>query len=171
MLVVLAGLPGTGKTTIAAALAAEVGATLASVDDAEAAMLAAGIDAAQPTGLAAYVVVEQLARRQLVAGRDVVVDAVNDAPEARDQWRALAATTGVELRWVEVRLADEAEHRRRLAERTRDLPGGFPEPSWASVVARRAALEAWDEPRIVVDARQDAVASVAAIRDALRHAD
>ena len=169
MLIAFAGLPGTGKTTIAAALAAELGATHASVDDVESAMLAAGVDAGQPTGLAAYVVVEQLARRQLEAGRDVVVDAVNDAVEAREQWRMLATTTGATLRWVEVRLVDEDAHRRRLAERVRALPGDFPEPTWASVAGRRGALAAWHEPRIVVDATNDVATSVATILDALRH--
>ena len=44
MLIVLAGLPGTGKSTIAAQIASELAATHASVDDVESAMLAAGID-------------------------------------------------------------------------------------------------------------------------------
>jgi len=167
MLIVLAELPGTGKTTIASALATELAATHASVDDAESAMLAAGIAAEQPTGLAAYVVVEQLARRQLEAGRHVVVDAVNDAPAARQQWRDLAAATAADLRWVEVRLADEAEHRRRLDERDRRLPGRFPEPTWSSVGARRAAFDAWDEPRIVLDAAEDPARSVALVLRAL----
>lgn len=167
MLIVLAGLPGTGKSTIAAQLASELAATHASVDDVESAMLAAGIDGAQPTGLAAYVVVEQLARRQLLAGRHVVVDAVNDAPAARQQWRDLAASMSVDMRWVEVRLADEAEHRRRLDGRARALPGDFPEPTWSSVVARRGAFDAWDEPRIVLDAAEDPARSVAEVLRAL----
>lgn len=167
MLIAFAGLPGTGKTTIASALASELAATHASVDDTESSMLAAGIDAGQPTGLAAYLVVEQMARRQLVAGRHVVVDAVNDASQARAQWHDLAASTGAALRWVEVRLADEAEHRRRLDERIRSLPGAFPEPEWASLVARRAALDAWTESRIVVDAADDPARSVAAVLRAL----
>lgn len=167
MLIVLAGLPGTGKSTIAALLATELAATHASVDDAEAAMLAAGVAADQPTGLAAYVVVEQLARRQLLAGRHVVVDAVNDAPAARQQWRDLAASTDVELRWVEVRLADEGEHRHRLEARKRALPGDFPEPTWPSILERRAAFDAWQESRIVLDAAEDPARSVAIVLRAL----
>lgn len=168
MIIALAGLPGTGKTTVAALLAAELGASHLAVDDADAAMLAAGIDATQPTGLAAYVVIEQIARRQLEAGRPVVIDAVNDAPEARQQWRDLARATSTPLRWVEIHLADEAEHRRRLEQRVRALPGAFPEPTWASVVERRARLAAWDEPRHVIDASAAPSSAVAAIVRALR---
>lgn len=150
MLIVMAGLPGSGKSTLADALARQLGVPVLSVDPVEAAMWRAGIDRGQPTGLAAYVVVETVASGLLGLGQSVIVDAVNDVPEARRQWAQLAERHGVPLRYVEVRCPDVAEHRRRLAGRRRGIDG-FPEPSWSSVEARRPGLEAWREDRLVVD--------------------
>ncbi len=159
MLIVMAGLPGSGKSTIADALARALGCAVLSVDPVEAAMWRAGVARVQPTGLAAYVVVDALAEHQLALGHNVIVDAVKDAAEAREQWRALAARTQVPLRFIEVSCGDEAEHRRRLRARRRGI-AGMPEPSWESVVARRAGFAAWSDPRLVLDARAPVAANV-----------
>ncbi|GAA3606400.1 AAA family ATPase [Agrococcus terreus] len=167
MLIVMAGLPGSGKSTIAAALARSIGCAVIAVDPIEAAMHRAGIAADQPTGLAAYVAAEAVAREQLRLGHHVVVDAVNDAGAARQQWRDLAAGEGVDLRFVEVFAPDDGTHRARLAARTRDLPG-FPEPTWASVEGRRDGFATWGEERIRVVADGDPSEAAAEIRRALR---
>src|SRR5262249_28412347 len=137
VLVVMVGLPAAGKSAVAEDLARALGCAVLSVDPVEAAMWQAGIDRDQPTGLAAYQVVELLAAEQLVLGHDVIVDAVNAVEPARGQWRGLAARTGAALRFVEVRCSSEAEHRRRLERRVRNLDG-FPEPTWEYVLTTRA---------------------------------
>lgn len=88
MLIVMSGLPGAGKSAVAEELGRRIPAPVLSVDPVEAAMWRAGIDRDQPTGLAAYVVVEALTGEILALGQRVIVDAVNDAEEAREQWRA-----------------------------------------------------------------------------------
>jgi predicted kinase len=159
MLIVMAGLPGAGKSALSVELARDLGCALLSVDPVEAVMWRAGISRDQPTGLAAYVVVEALAREQLSVGNDVIVDAVNDVEPARRRWRSLADDLDVPLAFVEVRCSDEQEHRRRLAARRRDIPG-FPEPSWASVRARRAAFEDWEDERLRVDSMRPRAANL-----------
>lgn len=162
MLIVMAGPPGSGKSTIAALAARRLGCALVSVDPIEAAMWIAGVDRAQPTGLAAYVVAEAVAREQLLLGHDVVIDAVNDVAEARQQWRDLAGGVGVDVVFVEVVAGDLQEHRRRLAERNRDI-AGFPEPGWESIAARRVGLAEWTEERLRLDFLHDPEANAAAI--------
>ncbi|MCI0158552.1 ATP-binding protein [Leifsonia shinshuensis] len=124
VLVVTAGLPGSGKSTIAEIVAGRLGATAISVDPIEAAILKAGIDADQPTGLAAYLVAERMAEQVLVSGHSVIVDAVNAVEPARLQWRDLAERCGVKLRVIETVCADEALHNERLANRT-GLTAGY----------------------------------------------
>ena len=163
MLIVFAGLPGTGKTTLARQIAAELPATLLRVDAIEAAIVRSGT-ASRPLNEDGYLVMRDIAAGNLAIGGTVVIDAVNSVAEARDIWVELAAAENVPLRSVEVVLADEDEHRRRVERRTGDLVAGHV-PSWAEVRARE--YELWDEakhgPRLVVDSG-DSAAALAAIR-------
>lgn len=148
MLVVLSGLPGTGKTTVGRTVAEMLTATYVRIDAVEAAMWRAGIAREQPTGLAAYVVAEAVAEGSLRAGSSVVVDAVNAIESARQPWRDLAARTSKPLRVIEVVCSDESEHRRRVEARSVDLDGYYV-PTWAEVVERE--YEPWHDPRLIVD--------------------
>ncbi|MDT0278153.1 AAA family ATPase [Blastococcus goldschmidtiae] len=144
MLIVVSGLPGTGKTAVAAALAGRLAATHLSVDPVEDALLGAGILRSRATGVAAYEVVRVAAEQNLRLGATVVVDAVNDSEPARETWRAAVEGTGAELVSVLLVLDDAGEHRRRLEGRGRPL-GHLPEPSWEDVLARAAAYVPWPE--------------------------
>ena len=72
-LTVFAGRPGTGKTTLATALARRLRACYLRVDAAETALQRTGL----PVGVEGYAVIHQLAVSNLLLGLDVVVDAVN----------------------------------------------------------------------------------------------
>lgn len=149
-LLVLAGRPGTGRTTLAANLVRATGATCLRVDAVETA-LAAGPGS---VGAAGYGISHALARSNLLLGNDVVVDAVNPVPEARSAWHRTASDAGADLHVVELHLEDEAEHRRRVEQRTPDLDG-HRLPTWAEV--RAADWVVWDVerdgPRTRIDAR------------------
>ncbi len=122
-----------------------------SVDPIETALWRAGIEREHPTGLAAYAVAHTLAAENLRLGLTVVVDAVNDADEARAAW--VARQQAVPLRFVEVTCPDVDLHRRRLLERHRDLDG-FVEPTWESVQKRQSAFTTWEQERLVLDSRR-----------------
>jgi predicted kinase len=154
VLVVVSGLPGTGKSAVAAELAARAGAVHLSVDPIEDALLSAGLPRCWETGVAAYEAARVMAEQNLGLGASVVVDAVNDSEAARATWRVAAANAGVELAFVLLTLDDEAEHRRRLGDRIRELVH-VPEPSWTDVLARAAAYEPWKEGTcLCVDAKR-----------------
>jgi len=142
VLVVISGLPGTGKSAVAAGLAARCGAVHLSIDPIEDALLGAGLAPSWETGVAAYEAARAAAEQNLAVGLSVVVDAVNDSEQARETWRVAAARSGVGLTFVLLTLTDETEHRRRLAGRTRAL-AHVPEPSWDEVRARAASYAPW----------------------------
>jgi predicted kinase len=155
VLVVMAGLPGGGKSTIAEVLGARLNATIVSVDPIESSILHAGIDSDQPTGLAAYLVAETMAEQVLMSGRTVIVDAVNAVEPARLQWRDLAERADVTLRVIEVECTDQELHRRRLEKRVRNLPH-FEEVSWHAVEQSLEDYQEWkgataSMPRITLD--------------------
>lgn len=166
MLIAMAGLPGAGKSALAAGLGRRLGAPVVSVDPIEAAMWRAGVSREQPTGLAAYAVAEAVASGVLALGQTVIVDAVNAVEPARGAWRALASRHAVRLTFFEVTCSDLAEHRSRLESRERGIEG-FPEPTWADVERLRTNFAPWTEPRLVLDAVADLPANVARALDFL----
>lgn len=160
VLVVLGGLPGTGKTTVARLLVRRTGATYLRVDEIETAICGAGV-LAGGVGPAGYGVANALAASNLALGRPVVADCVNPVAESRAAWRAAAARAGARIVEVELVCSDAGEHRRRVEERRPDIPGHAP-PGWEAVRAHR--YEEWREPHLVLDtAVLSADAAVAAV--------
>lgn len=147
-LIVVSGLPGTGKTTLAQELCRRIRAVYLRVDAVETPLFTAGIE----VGPLGYEVVRELARSNLSLGTEVVVDLVNPLPVTRRMWVDLALDLDVPLTFLECMVADPAEHRRRVETRTADLPGQQV-PTWDEVIGREYLP--WDEgrdgPRIVID--------------------
>jgi predicted kinase len=161
MLIVLSGLPGVGKTTIARELTRSLAAVYLRIDSIEQALRHAGL-AVQAEG---YAVARAVAADNLRAGQTVVADCVNPWPLTRDEWRAVAESIGIPIVEIEVVCSDEFEHRRRVELRVADIVG-HRAPTWQEVVDRD--YRAWDRPRLVIDtARQSVPESVQAVVFAL----
>src|SRR5258708_29985485 len=96
-LIVMSGLPGSGKSMVAERLSAALSLPVVSIDPIEAAMWRAGIPPAM-TGIAAYEVARAAAEENVRLGISIVVDAVNPVEAAREMWRSLAREQGARLR-------------------------------------------------------------------------
>ena len=149
VLAVFAGLPGVGKSTLAARVATALPGCVLAVDVVDCTLRRYDVREPRP-GHAAYGVVSALAETQLANGQHVIIDAVSPVKAARQLWIDLADRTGVPLRVVEVVCGDDAEHRRRVEKRyaARDHDGV---PDWVRVLERRAEYEPYLGPRLVVD--------------------
>ena len=147
MLVVIGGLPGTGKTTISRPIAARRRATYLRIDAIEQALRSAG-RSVEDVGSSGYVVANALAVLNLNNGQTVIVDCVNPVRESRDGWRRTAASAKVSLLEIEVVCSEPDEHRRRVEERMPDIEGLLL-PTWQAVLDRVYAP--WHEPHLVVD--------------------
>jgi predicted kinase len=153
VLVVISGLPGTGKSTVGAAVAKRICAVWLSVDEVEDALLGVGLPSDWTTGVAAYEAVAAAAAENIRLGHVVIVDAVNDSEPARDTWRRAAEAASVPLVFVLLTPPPEGEHRRRLQGRTRNLTHQS-EPTWEHVQARAQTYEAWRDPPVSIDSGQ-----------------
>jgi predicted kinase len=149
VLIIFAGLPGVGKTSVARELARRRGWTHLRIDTIEQVLSDSGagdIVRADP-GLG-YMIAYAVAVDNLRLGLTVVGDSVNSLPITRDAWRAVAEKAGTAFVEVEVVCSDPIEHRRRVETRVIDVVGLTP-PTWPEVQTRE--YHPWPRPRIVVD--------------------
>ena len=162
MLVVLSGLPGVGKTTIARELAVVIGAVHVRIDSIEHALRSEGLKVEGEGYRVAYAVAED----NLRVGRTVVADCVNPWPLTRNEWQSVADRARVRAVNVEVVCSDLDEHRRRVESRTPDIAGHIV-PTWTDVLERD--YRTWGGDRFVIDtARLDVGESLRRILSVLR---
>jgi predicted kinase len=158
-LIILSGLPGTGKSAIADALGRARGMPVISVDPIESAILRSGLTRSFETGLAAYLVAEALADGFTATGVGAVIDAVNSTEYAREQWRKVAVRHDADMRVIVCLVSDLSIHEARLAGRDRGMTSGEPSPE--DVERRRNEWTDWPEPHLTLDAVDDLDANVA----------
>ena len=159
-LIVLSGLPASGKSALAESLSRALAITIFSIDPIEAAMWRAGLAKAQ-TGTAAYEVAQALADEHLRLRHSVIVDAVNPVEGPRAVWRNLAAKHRVSLKIIECVCADEATLRQRIEAQARNV-AGTPEITWSRLLQRRDEYEPWTDPRLVLDTSRTSPAQLLA---------
>ena len=168
-LIIFAGLPGTGKSSIAEATGRQLAIPVFAKDWLEATLvrnqLRPAADDTPPLGFAAYELLTTLADRQLQLGQSVILDSVASTQSIRAQWRALAEYYGAIWRVVECICSDEAAHRSRLERRTRGIPG-WHELDWRDVQKVAAYYAPWQEQRLILDAVTSVTENIA---EALRY--
>ena len=147
VLVVIGGLPATGKSAVATALARQTATPYLRVDRIEQAIVDWS-PLSHPLGPVGYAVAQELTLEQLQLGLDVIVECVNPLAVTRDGWLGTAATADAALIEVEVICSDQTEHRRRVETRTSDVEG-LAKPTWTEVVERE--YEPWTRERLVID--------------------
>ena len=147
LLIVIGGLPGSGKTSLARGLARALDAVHVRVDAIEQAVREA-TNCGDAIGPAGYISAYAVARDNLRLGRIVIADCVNPLPITRTAWRDVAEQAGVPLIEIEAICSDAVEHRRRIETRRSDI-AGFVLPTWQDVVER--AYAPWDSEHVVID--------------------
>lgn len=147
------GLPGTGKSTLAEALATETSTPAFAGDWLFGALKPHGVltGLSRPTFVAMYNdLLETLMRRQLMLGQSAILDClVTD--EIADRWQKIAAGYDARLEVIVCICSDEVEHRRRLEGRTRGIPG-WHEVGWDHVERMRVEFPTITREHLVVDA-------------------
>jgi predicted kinase len=163
-LIILGGLPGTGKTAIALELARQLSGVYLRIDSIEQAIRDSG-DASRTLDDAGYRVGYSVAEDNLRLGRTVIADSVNPLQLTRDAWIGVASRAETPAIEVEIICSDPQQHRERVETRIADIEG-LRLPTWKEVVARE--YEPWEREHIVIDTAGRSVSeSVTELRSAL----
>jgi predicted kinase len=157
VLVLVTGLPGTGKSTVAEAIARRLGASVLAHDWAMSGLrpygeIQAVLHRMQPSGhrVVGWSVLNALARLQLRHGRSVVLDGVARQAEILG-CRKAAASENAALVVVATHCSDLSLHRSRVVGRQRDIPDWY-EVDWSQVETSRSAWQGPDQADLTLDA-------------------
>ncbi|MDY0910481.1 AAA family ATPase [Microbacterium sp. CFBP9034] len=163
-LVVVTGLPGTGKSTLAEGIATAAGAPAFSVDWLLGAIAPSGVldGAPRPVVRGIYErLLRSLLSRQLMLGQSAILDTIA-ADETIQEWSSIAHQHGGRLITIECVCSNEAVHRSRIEGRTRNIPG-WHEIDWSHVEFMKTELEPLSVPHFTVDAIEPAGSNLTAV--------
>lgn len=160
VLLLVTGLPGTGKSTLAERVAPNLGAPVLGWDwvmgaftpyePVQTALTGMGFLEYRAVG---WSLLWQVARAQLRRGQSVVLDGVARQVETTGT-RRVAAECEARPLVVMTTCPDETEHRRRIDGRNRGIPG-WQELTWADVQRTGSRFEPPNDIDLVIDSRDD----------------
>ena len=145
VLYIFSGLPGTGKTTIAKAIAGHIRAAYFRLDTIEHGLREVCSLDVQGEG---YRLAYRIVADNLQLGNDVVVDCCNPWALTREEWQSIALENDSDFVNVEIVCTDKREHRARIERRRNDITG-FTLPTWEEVQSRE--YQPWDRDFICID--------------------
>ncbi len=173
LLVLVTGLQGTGKSTIADAAGAHLGAAVLAHDWAMSGLrpypeLQGALDSIDfGHRRVGWSILSALARSELRRGRHMVLDGIARGPEIA-RCRRLAAEELARPVVVLTECPDATVHRSRVEGRQRAIPGWY-ELDWSHVQHARDTWEPIADPDLVLDARARVDENVNRLRSLLDH--
>lgn len=151
MLIILGGLPGVGKSTIAKKLCENLKAVYLRIDSIEQAIKEAAVH--NPNGLKeviaeGYMTAYAIAKDNLEIGLTVVTDSVNSIAITREDYQNIANSLNKPFLEIELICSDQTKHQHRVETRTSSIPNQKL-PTWQDVLNRE--YEPWQTKHLTVD--------------------
>jgi predicted kinase len=149
LFIAFAGVPGSGKSTTAEAVGAELGIPVFALDWVMGALSPFGLRHHDDLLEIGEEILTTLAFRELQAGRSVILDGPTESPQTRRRWRSLAASFNAQFLPVVCTCSEPRLHRERVESRQRAIPGWADAGVWADARARQDRFPAWDGAALI----------------------
>ena len=147
-LIVVGGLPGTGKSTLAKELAKELRLCLFAKDELEASVVRSGLATADQLNQVGYQLLKSIAHSNLQLGNSIILDFVASMPRVERYWPELLNSRFLHLECV---CSDLSLHQSRIEGRQRGIAGWY-ELDWKTVQQNSADYVPLSQNRLVLDA-------------------
>jgi len=154
MLIILGGLPGTGKTTISKEIAKKLKAVYLRIDTVEQAIKRIIPQTQHLNDSEGYSLSYAIAKDNLQLGLTVVADSVNPLSITRSAWRGIAREANTDFIEIELVCSNKEEHKQRIETRTSDIIG-LKLPTWEDVLSRE--YETWDTNQFIIDTSRNTI--------------
>lgn len=151
LVILVAGVPGTGKSTLAEGLGRALTVPVFSMDWQLGALAVFGVLRPDNSGPVAEMMLTAAIARQLHLGMGAVIDATGHTANERGRWHDLTERLGGRFLGVECVCSDGTVHRSRVEGRSRDIPCWPATVSWEHVLLMRSRWEPWTQSHLVVD--------------------
>ncbi len=145
ILFIMAGLPATGKSTLAKLIAKKYNAVYLRIDTVEQGLRDLCSIDVQGEG---YRLSYRIAEDNLQLGHHVVADSCNPITLTREEWEEVAKKNDCAFVNIEIVCSDKTEHRHRVESRISGVKG-LEQLAWEDVENRE--YHAWKTERIVID--------------------
>lgn len=149
-LIVMSGLPGTGKSTLATVISKATHLPLISPDVIKESLIKDGKLSDYRDGSLTWQVATREAEKQLRQGSSIIIDAINAEAAAKETWITLASRLHAQIIVIECYVSDSVIHKSRIKNRKKNLIG-IPEVDWDWVENRRLAYTHWNIPVLRID--------------------
>lgn len=129
-IIVVCGIPATGKSTLASALSKELDLLFLSKDKLEATLVKNNAVVVSQLNGIGYALLEEIALSEVSAGRSVIIDCIAPMKRAKKYWASFEEQT---VKYIECICSDKDLHKNRLESRIRNIQGWY-ELTWADVL-------------------------------------
>lgn len=145
--IIIGGLPGTGKTTLANNLADAMGGVTYTKDLLEAAVVRSGLAKANHLKGVGYELLKTLALNSFNNGKSPILDCIATAQRVSLYWENLIE---LPIKYIECICSNEALHQDRLESRERGIEGWY-ELTWQDVLEIKQKYKPFQKSRLILD--------------------
>ena len=147
VMIVIGGIPGVGKSTLANALSKGLGIPVFSKDELEAAVARKGICSSKDMHGVGYEIMATLAKSQIANGNSAIFDFIASKSRVNDLWPQLLNT---DIKYIECICSNEDVHKERIQSRKRNIEGWY-ELTWEDVLSIKRNYQPLMSERLTID--------------------